>query len=97
VFVGIGTLVYYSFPQLAWIKFYLFISLFGLVGTALQQVIQKAITSILGPLGRLIAFYEKLMELAILAHHGVIPEKKQRELVEKLCEQRFLNPKQLSE
>jgi hypothetical protein len=92
---GIAALVYFSFPAFfVNVNVYLFISAFGILGAALQQVVEKGIALILGPIGRFISFYENLLELALLKRKRVLTEEHHQAIVNKLCEQRFLNSKQ---
>jgi hypothetical protein len=93
LFAGIGAVVYYRFPQyFSGIHPYLFISSCGVVGAALQQGISKAIIFVLGPIGRFLVFYENLLELGMLRSRNAIGNKEHNELVQKLCEKRFLGP-----
>jgi hypothetical protein len=62
----------------------------GLVGAALERGIAKAVNFILGPVGRIVIFYENLIELGALRMQGAIDDKAHKELVQKLCENRFI-------
>lgn len=91
MFAGLGALAYYRFPQyFSSIQSYVFIGASGLVGAALQQGISKAVMFVLGPLGRFITFYENLMELEALKSRGTIDKNTHTQLVQKLCEKRFI-------
>jgi hypothetical protein len=90
LFAGVGALVAFRFPELAQGHPYVFMLACGLVGASLERVIAKVANFIFGPMGRLLSFYESLLELGILRTQGAIDEKAHHELVQKLCEKRFI-------
>jgi len=91
LFAGLGAIAYYRFPQyFSAIQSYVFIGACGLVGAGLQQGISNAIIFILGPVGKFLMFYENLLELEALKARGRIDNKTHTDLVQKLCEKRFI-------
>ena len=62
----------------------------GLVGAGLERAIAKSVGFVFGPVGRILAFYENLVELGALRTQGAIDDKAHKELVQKLCEKRFI-------
>lgn len=87
---GMGIILYYRFHVNLGLPPYLFITVSGLLGATCQQAIQGVLNFVFGPVFRFLAFHEKLFELEILAHRGIISQEKLQELVDKLCEKRFL-------
>jgi len=83
--------VAYRIPGLTAGHPYIFILACGLVGASLERAIAKVMIFILGPVGRLLTFYENLMELGLLRTRGAIDDKAHKELVQKLCEKRFIS------
>lgn len=91
MFAGFGALAYYRFPQyFSGIQSYVLIGACGLIGAGLQKGIVKAVIFVLGPLGRFLTFYEKLLELEALKSRGTIDKSTHTQLVQKLCENRFI-------
>ena len=92
MFAGLGAIAYYRYPQyFGALKPYEFISACGLLGAGIQQGIAKVLNFILGPIGRLLVFYENLLELEALKERKSIDKQTHSELVQKLCEKRFLH------
>lgn len=88
---GIGAIIYYKFrDSLAFISQYWFIGICGALGTAAQQCIQGVLDVIFKPIFKYLWFHEKLYELNSLERQGKISAQKKRELIDKLCEKRFL-------
>lgn len=88
---GVGAIVYYRFPNtLGFIKDYWFIGACGAIGTASQQAIQGVLNIVFKPVFGFLRFHEKIFELDRLERTGRISPTKHQELVDKLCEKRFL-------
>jgi hypothetical protein len=90
LFAGLGAIASYRWPWLTQGHPYIFMLACGLVGAALERAIAKAVSVVLGPVGRVLTFYENLVELGALKTRGAIDDNAHKELVQKLCEKRFI-------
>jgi len=62
----------------------------GVIGAGVQRAIQAAVNFIISPVGRLITYYENLIELDLLRHWGKITDEDHQRINAKLTEGRFL-------
>jgi hypothetical protein len=91
VAAGIGAIIYLKFhTTLGFINQYWFIGACAAIGTAAQQAIQGILTLVFKPVFGFLKFHEKILELDRLERSGRISADKHQELVDKLCEKRFL-------
>lgn len=88
---GIAGIIYLKSPYFhssTSLKSFMFYG--GLIGAGAQRGIEAIINTILFPLGRFIAYYERLVELSLLLHWGKISDDEYETIIRKLTEARFL-------
>lgn len=88
---GIAGIIYLKIPFLQTLtSLPAFMTYGGIAGAGAQRAIEAVINFIVAPIGRFIAYYEKLIELNFLLQWKKISEEEYKTINKKLTETRFL-------
>lgn len=85
---GIVYLKFQYFQSITNIQTFMFYG--GLAGAGAQRGVEAVFNYVIYPLGRFMAYYEKLVELDLHRHFHRISEEQYKAINEKLTEERFL-------
>src|SRR5687767_427401 len=87
---GIGAATYFSVPSIhQFISPTMFISVFALIGGAIQQPINAIAAYTLPGAASFIGTYERMLEATFLRMTGVISKSKHEHIVQDLIDERF--------